>query len=366
MQFKFEWDPDLGKTSWHLGFALCLGLLVSTSAAAVEVITREDIEEEVVVTEQLIPLVENAIFLIDTSSSMNEPYKDTGTPKLELMIREFAERNEWIPELGYKFGLYVYTPWREIYPVQTYEREGVAEALAGLPKEGEGPTMLTRGLAELDDVLDGLTGRTAVYVFTDGGYTDKRRPISVASTLVREHDVCFYLISTARDERNRGMTERVAGLNECSRVIPFDYFLERPEYLTGALFEVRATESVTTRTASKIVGLEVSPMRFAFDSVELDETTRNELDAVAGFMSDKDETYVVIHGYTDSTGPEEYNLNLSRRRCESAAAYLTETHGIAPDRIVLYWHGQKNPVADNDTREGRAKNRRVEMAVGGL
>ena len=87
---------------------------------------------------------------------------------------------------------------------------------------------------------------------------------------------------------------------------------------------------------------------------------------VGKFLGENLGSFVVIVGYTDNSGPEEYNLNLSRRRTEKAAAYLTDSHGINRNRIVLYWYGSLNPLADNATRQGREQNRRLEMAVGGL
>ena len=76
--------------------------------------------------------------------------------------------------------------------------------------------------------------------------------------------------------------------------------------------------------------------------------------------------YVLLEGYTDSTGNEEYNLGLSLRRAESMASYLMDNYMITNDRIVVNYYGQANPVASNTTSEGRAMNRRVEIAVGGL
>jgi OOP family OmpA-OmpF porin len=100
---------------------------------------------------------------------------------------------------------------------------------------------------------------------------------------------------------------------------------------------------------------------FAFDSAELKPEMKALLDDVAAKIeaSPGDETIQVI-GYTDSTGPEEYNLGLSERRAQSAADYLIE-QGVAADRVSTMGMGESDPVADNSTREGRAMNRRVEI-----
>jgi outer membrane protein OmpA-like peptidoglycan-associated protein len=205
-----------------------------------------------------------------------------------------------------------------------------------------------------------------IFLFTDGQFTGERRPSVIARRIARNTGVCFYVISSASEEKNKTIVQRVAGINECSRVIPFSRFIDRPEYTSGALFEVGASEMLVTRTESKIVGLEIDPVYFGFDSTELNDASRSELDEVADFLASNESAYVVINGYTDTSGPEEHNLTLSRQRTESAAAYLTGTRGISDDRIIRNWYGPQNPVASNDTAEGRRKNRRLEMAVGGL
>lgn len=69
-------------------------------------------------------------------------------------------------------------------------------------------------------------------------------------------------------------------------------------------------------------------------------------------------------GHTDSVGPEEYNQRLSVRRAESVKAHLVG-QGIEANRIYTEGKGESQPVADNSTKEGRAKNRRVEIEVVG-
>lgn len=85
----------------------------------------------------------------------------------------------------------------------------------------------------------------------------------------------------------------------------------------------------------------------------------------ADFLKSNSETNVVMAGFTDNVGTEAYNLPLSQRRVESVARYL-EQQDVGMDQMTLLWYGQTNPIADNSTPEGRAKNRRVEVAVGGM
>ena len=75
---------------------------------------------------------------------------------------------------------------------------------------------------------------------------------------------------------------------------------------------------------------------------------------------------MVLTGFTDSTGPSEYNLGLARRRAESIEAYLIDKFNVSVGQIVTQWYGKTNPVADNDTSDGRQQNRRVESIVMGF
>jgi outer membrane protein OmpA-like peptidoglycan-associated protein len=65
-------------------------------------------------------------------------------------------------------------------------------------------------------------------------------------------------------------------------------------------------------------------------------------------------------------GKAEYNMELSRRRAEAVGDYLQKNYELGSDRVVNNWYGAQNPIASNDTEEGRAQNRRVEVSIGGM
>jgi OOP family OmpA-OmpF porin len=355
---------------------LVLSAVVASPALAAEIITAEDFKQFIVTETHLVRLADNAIFLYDASSSMAEEFRNTGKSKYELVMKEFTTRNSYFPEIGHTFGLYVYTPWKEMYPAQTYSRDKFAAALKALPKEPTGPTPLRKALANIEPVLKGLKGKTILYLFTDGTYSKgqegeaddlKFRPmVDIANELAEKYNTCFYLISTAKEETNQKMLERVAEINACSRVIPLESFLDKPEYSSGALYEVKATESLVTVMEKRIVGLKVQNATFRFDKDNLKTDDLPELKEVAMFLKQHEEAYLVLRGYTDNVGKDEYNLELSKKRAMAVAEYLNKTFGIDESRMVIQWNGSANPIASNDTDEGRALNRRVEMLVTGL
>lgn len=86
------------------------------------------------------------------------------------------------------------------------------------------------------------------------------------------------------------------------------------------------------------------------------------LDKLAGIFKEYPKSNVLVEGHTDSAGPEDYNMNLSKQRAESVTNYLI-AQGISSTRFTTKWYGESQPKEDNATAEGRAKNRRVELVI---
>lgn len=86
------------------------------------------------------------------------------------------------------------------------------------------------------------------------------------------------------------------------------------------------------------------------------------LNSVVMVLKEFQKTSIHVIGYTDSTGTFEYNIKLSERRAESVAAYF-RAQGIHPARVLTQGRGPQNPIASNDTPEGRGLNRRVELTL---
>lgn len=109
---------------------------------------------------------------------------------------------------------------------------------------------------------------------------------------------------------------------------------------------------------------ETHTAQFAFDDATISASNRADLVSAARFMKQNPTTTVTLEGHTCSIGPEEYNQYLSERRAQ-AARQLLVNDGIESNRITVVGKGEREPVADNNTREGREKNRRVEAIISG-
>ena len=104
-------------------------------------------------------------------------------------------------------------------------------------------------------------------------------------------------------------------------------------------------------------------VQFPNNSSVIGNAYDEEIRRVADFMAEYPETTVEIAGHSDSTGDAEYNRFLSQRRAEAVADRLTQSLGVAEDRVSATGYGESEPIASNDTAAGRAENRRVEARI---
>ena len=101
---------------------------------------------------------------------------------------------------------------------------------------------------------------------------------------------------------------------------------------------------------------------FAFDSADISANFYEILDSVTLVLIEFNKTLVEVAGHTDSSGSDQYNQQLSQRRAESVATYLT-SRKVKADRFIVIGAGEAYPVATNDTPGGRQLNRRVEITI---
>lgn len=123
----------------------------------------------------------------------------------------------------------------------------------------------------------------------------------------------------------------------------------------------RGTGVDVTRTADNQLKVNI-PSDISFDtgSATIKPQMRSVLDPFAASLKDDPNARLTIVGHTDSTGSDAVNNPLSIQRAQSVRDYLS-VRGVSPNRIQTAGHGEREPVADNTTEAGRARNRRVEI-----
>jgi OOP family OmpA-OmpF porin len=131
-----------------------------------------------------------------------------------------------------------------------------------------------------------------------------------------------------------------------------------PDYLDKCPETPLGTVVDTNGCAIMIVTLE--GVHFAFDSSTLTSEAKSILDGAVGKISRNSSSHFTVEGHTDSKGSDDYNQSLSQRRADTVKNYLV-SKGVSASILSAVGKGENSPVASNDTREGRAENRRVNV-----
>ena len=111
-----------------------------------------------------------------------------------------------------------------------------------------------------------------------------------------------------------------------------------------------------------IVIIELESAHFETESHRLDDAAKRSLKESVAVLTSHSDVRIEIGGHADSRGPADYNMGLSERRAKSAYDYLV-AEGVDPNRLTVRGYGETKPIATNETPEGLAKNRRVELKV---
>lgn len=122
------------------------------------------------------------------------------------------------------------------------------------------------------------------------------------------------------------------------------------------------TGVTVTRQGDNIVLNMPSDVTFAYDRSDVQPQFYDVLNQVAQTLNQYPSTLVDVVGHADSTGSDEYNQGLSERRATSVAQYLV-SRSVLPARLFVAGQGERQPIASNDTEQGRAQNRRVEIIL---
>jgi OOP family OmpA-OmpF porin len=124
-----------------------------------------------------------------------------------------------------------------------------------------------------------------------------------------------------------------------------------------------ATQQVKAPPSPQVIDKMTLQVFFDFNKDILTEADLKELPKAVAFVKKYPGTKIRLDGYTDSIGTDEYNIKLSERRATAVKDYLIKEAGVDSSKITAVGHGEADPVADNKTPEGRAKNRRVEISI---
>ncbi len=362
--------------------------------------------------------VENFLVVLDASGSMGDQYQ--GQVKLDL-ARDFVNRmNQTIPNIRLKAGLRKlggkYNPPSQtvlIYGVSDFRKPGLEGALKTVVSSG-GETPLALAIQRASDDLEAAQGRIAAIIVSDGGGTIDDAVAAAKSMKGRFGDrLCIFAVVVGNDDFGREQMEQIAREGRCgfaaneeatrSKVAmanfvesvfftkvadqdrdgvldPSDQCPDTPRGVQvdarGCPLRVKAMDSDgdgVLDNADKCPGTPsgarvdargcwtLQGVKFETDKWDVKPAYHTLLDAVVDVLKRNPSLRVEVQGHTDSIGTANYNQGLSEKRAQSVTEYLTRK-GISKKRLIREGYGLTRPVAPNQTLEGRAKNRRVQMA----
>lgn len=126
--------------------------------------------------------------------------------------------------------------------------------------------------------------------------------------------------------------------------------------------EIPGAEVTRVGEGINVVFDEASGVYFDTNKYNINNASATTLNKLAGIFKEYADTNILVEGHTDNTGPDDYNMTLSKQRAQSVTSFLSG-QGISSGRFTTNWYGENQPKYDNSTVEGRAKNRRVELAI---
>ncbi len=137
---------------------------------------------------------------------------------------------------------------------------------------------------------------------------------------------------------------------------------EKEKQKQDLIDEIPEDSGITVDDENRGLVLRLAEILFSFDRFTLRDEAKESLEKITGIIKRKyPDREIIVEGHTDNIGGREYNQKLSEKRAQSVAEYLGERLGH--DKISFRGLGQQQPIADNGTKEGRQKNRRVEIII---
>jgi OOP family OmpA-OmpF porin len=346
------------------------------------------------------PKEDNFVVILDISSSMADKYSKKEKTKI---AEEFlTAMNQTLPELKYNselrvFGINTSLPDRStmsVYDLKTYMKTEFETALKDVKGQGGTSSLpLAKAITASGIDLKSTQGSTAVILVSDGEKMDQA-PVKAAEALKSQFGdrLCIYTVQIGDDPGGKAILEQIAKAGGCGYSTAADRLASSANmagFVEGIFLAKSAPKPVPMAVAPKPLdsdndgvadsqdqcpntplGFAVdgkgclasasSMVLFSFNSADIRSKASPVLNEMAEIMKKNPELNGRIDGYADSTGNEAYNIELSERRAKAVKDFLV-SRGIDPERLSTKGFGDSDPVASNDTKEGRSKNRRVEL-----
>jgi OOP family OmpA-OmpF porin len=324
---------------------ICKQLLMVTSLVLALCLTLP-----LVVGAEMVKKADNFIVVLDQSGSMAQAKAKAGEQKLDKAIAAVKRLDQAVPELGYTSSVSLFAPYKTVSQPATYKTGSIGSAAESFNPAFNSFTTLGDGLKA---VAPATAGKTALIMFTDGVWNAGA-------------------VSYADRPEGQQTIDAIKALSGCSVVVDaksLESDAAMAQFAKDVLYEERkpapkpapkvapAPAPVPAPVAKEIITFS---LLFDFDKANIKDEMIPVLEEVKMILKDERDTDFVLSGHTDSSGPEAYNQGLSERRAASVKGWLTD-NGVDASRLEAVGYGETRAKYNNDTREGRKLNRRVEL-----
>lgn len=338
------------------------------------------------------PKINNFLVIFDGSISMGDKVKEE--KKLDLAKAIVDRMNKTIPEMGQSAGLRSFGHAPEVSKDYTHLWYGMTEySTLGLDQAFN--IAAAGGLSKLELAFDGAQedfegnsrGQNAVVIISDG--LDLSPVVYESAQALKDKfgsAICFYTIHVGEAPEGKEVLQKIANIGGCGTYTHYKGLLTGPgmgmfvkeNFLAekpapppvvkqdsdndGVLDEDDQCPNTPAGASVNSVGCwAFSNMAlFDFDKAVIKPEAYPMLDEAGIILKKNPSLDVILQGHTDNIGNDNYNMGLSLRRAKAIKAYLVNK-GIDGARIETQGFGASKPMTSNDTEEGRAQNRRVEI-----
>ena len=374
-------------------FLIMISALLFSCAAPQVQTTQDRFSPDTLKADQYEPKVDNFIVILDKSSSMSSKYN--GQKRLTIAKDFLSAMNQTIPDMKLNCALRTFgtsgfgKPTALIYGLGEYSKKKFQGALDAAQR-AIGRSPLGAAITAAAGDLKKSEGQIAVIIVSDGEEMDAT-PITAAKNMKAKFGdrVCIYTVLVGDDPAGETLMKQVATAGGCGFSVRADGFKDSGD--TGD-FVKNVFLAEIVKPAPKPVAKPMDSdgdgvtddkdqcpntpkgatvdargcwtyaavVMYDFDSAEIKSEAYPMLDEASAILKKNTELKVEIDGHTDNVGPAAYNMNLSERRAKAVMKYFVDK-GVEAQRLTTKGFGSTNPAASNDTKEGRAKNRRVEL-----
>ena len=225
-----------------------------------------------------------------------------------------------------------------------------------------GRTPYRNVLAESRAQLAGKRAHSALVIFSDGIPDSEERSMASAKALIKSYNgsVCIHTVQTGDDPAGAAFLDRLSKLTGCGSARTAASIRDSSAFMqfTRKVFVSKGAPPPRVDACSGVIRLR--GVEFEFDSAELKGASSVVLDVAVDSLKTCPNIPVRVEGHTDSIGNDDYNQRLGLRRAQAVRQYFSDG-GISSGRISAKSFGESKPIASNDSDEGRALNRRVEL-----